>query len=441
MSKTKKHITNENYFDAIDTPNKAYSLGVLMADGSISRNHQVSISQKVENADLLNYLCDEFGFIGYYNLNPKRVKGGSKYYPRLSFVNKRLSKSLQRVGMIPSKTHKCRLPKLSKELMPYLVLGWFDGDGCIHISKQKSGSGFHTVFQISGTRKSMIDMYHYLNDLGIRVKYRHHDKNGKCYIVYAYAKETIKKIYDLFYSAYETNKIGMVRKKEIFEDILNTFNYVGTSETWFDDNNDFKINKYIKNKHIFNSCLIGMTIGSASVMSASRFRVHKGRSSIEDFILEAKVQTLKPYIEPVSFKKGLYAHYRDKKKFKYLHDNMIDASNACMKLPDNIIHRVNEWTLFFMYLDKGRVDNRNNNYIIINMKNFSRHDCEKLSTYLHKKYNLDLSVIKCSGNTSIKVTKKSLLEFIREPYAVFNTVLEDIVEPLKLPTPENTVMI
>lgn len=435
VTKTKKSITNEDYFNNIDTPNKAYSLGLLMSDGSISRNHSISISQKVENSDILNYLCEELGFVGYYNLGIGKSKskikyGRDKYYPCINFTNKRLSKSLQKLGMIPSKTHKCRLPVLSEELMPYLILGWFDGDGCIHISKQKNNNSYNTVFQISGTMKSMLDIYYYLNKRGIEVKYRHHNKNSNCYIVYCYKKESIKQLYDLFYNN-NNNRLGLIRKKKVFEEILDKFNYIGTSETWFDNKNDFISNKYIKNKHVFNSCIIGMALGNASVMSASRFRIHKGRSSMDNSILKAKVKMLESYIQPVRYIEGKYAHYRSKKRFKYIYDSMVSSktNNNKYLLPDNIIHRINDWVLFFMYLDKGRIDIKDSNCVIINMKNYTKHDCTKLSNYLNKRYSLDISVLKYSGNISIRLCRESLLELIREPLAVFNTVLDDIVKP------------
>ena len=50
----RKYTLNENYFDIIDTQEKAYIVGLLFSDGCISEiNNAISISLKEEDKDIL----------------------------------------------------------------------------------------------------------------------------------------------------------------------------------------------------------------------------------------------------------------------------------------------------------------------------------------------------------------------------------------------------
>jgi len=61
----KQNITkfNENYFDVIDNPDKAYWLGFLYADGAISSNNNtVELSLKSSDIKHLEKFRDNLGF-------------------------------------------------------------------------------------------------------------------------------------------------------------------------------------------------------------------------------------------------------------------------------------------------------------------------------------------------------------------------------------------
>lgn len=57
---SRKYNVNENYFDNIDTPNKAYILGLLYADGNNHiKNNTVSIALQEEDVEILRLINKE----------------------------------------------------------------------------------------------------------------------------------------------------------------------------------------------------------------------------------------------------------------------------------------------------------------------------------------------------------------------------------------------
>lgn len=124
---------NENYFDVIDSPNKAYILGLLYADGNNGKNHCVSISLQEKDKDILRKINIELQndkplkLIEYSTKNPN----WSNQY-QLSFTSKYMSSKLADLGMTPNKSLQLRFPTiLQKNYYSHFIRGYFDGDGSI----------------------------------------------------------------------------------------------------------------------------------------------------------------------------------------------------------------------------------------------------------------------------------------------------------------------
>lgn len=126
---------DENFFDNIDTEEKAYFLGFLYADGGRSGN-AVYLSLKEDDKHILdtfNNLLKTNKPLGHYvnNMN-------YKYY-RLAIQNKKLVSSLETLGIVKSKTFKINFPTWLKDyLIKHFIRGYFDGDGCITITKTRN---------------------------------------------------------------------------------------------------------------------------------------------------------------------------------------------------------------------------------------------------------------------------------------------------------------
>lgn len=134
-----RHFTlNENYFDVIDTGNKAYCLGLLYADGynCIDRD-LVKIELQASDKDILDKINKELGSdrdLKYSNKSSVNPNWQDTY--RLSIYNKHMSQMLARHGMVQAKSLILTFPQwLDNKLIPMFILGFMDGDG--HIAKEK----------------------------------------------------------------------------------------------------------------------------------------------------------------------------------------------------------------------------------------------------------------------------------------------------------------
>ena len=63
----RQYKINENYFDEIDTPNKAYILGLLYSDGSNTSNYEnkrycITITLKQDDCKILEDIKNEIGY-------------------------------------------------------------------------------------------------------------------------------------------------------------------------------------------------------------------------------------------------------------------------------------------------------------------------------------------------------------------------------------------
>lgn len=129
----KKSSCNEKYFEKINTPNKAYLLGFITADGAIIGKYSNSCSIEVheKDEDLLLFAKKEINpnaTITNCNYNKKTNK-------RISFSSKKMCEDLEKYGIIPNKSliiEKVPIEFIPQELLCYYFRGLIDGDGCIH---------------------------------------------------------------------------------------------------------------------------------------------------------------------------------------------------------------------------------------------------------------------------------------------------------------------
>ena len=140
---------NKDIFNSIDTEEKAYWLGFLYADGSVSKS-RYAIELTLQERDC-GHIVKFKNFIGLDNKISYR--GKQKAY-RYCFADKTIHTDLISKGCVPTKSLIVKFP--SEEQVPnnqirHFIRGYFDGDGTLYKDKyERWGCGF------IGT-KSMID--------------------------------------------------------------------------------------------------------------------------------------------------------------------------------------------------------------------------------------------------------------------------------------------
>lgn len=140
---------NSHYFETIDTPEKAFLLGFIMADGSIRRDsYQLTISQKESESWWLLNMIREF------------IQPDAK---NLTVSDFQISTDLRSKGIIPNKTYESTSETVDllwnsvpAEYKPDFLRGLLDGDGSIRWFYQKPTSKTQSChIQFTGNRYLM----------------------------------------------------------------------------------------------------------------------------------------------------------------------------------------------------------------------------------------------------------------------------------------------
>lgn len=136
--RTNRHKVDTTFFKEIDTEEKAYFLGMMMADGSVGTT-KTQFYLKLKDEDVIVKFkealkCDYS--IRHHN-NP------CNYILQVSCQE--LIDDLIKWGCTPNKTHTLQLPKIKENLMHHFIRGFMDGDGCIRVGKTRSTDYFDIV--------------------------------------------------------------------------------------------------------------------------------------------------------------------------------------------------------------------------------------------------------------------------------------------------------
>ena len=130
----RRYSLNEHYFDEINTPSKAYILGMLYADGcNFVEHHAVTLSLQECDRDVIDFVKSEIEYEGPVRINRlsrKNPKYNDQYV--LCINDEYMSNQLEKLGVVKAKSLILKFPDfITDELIPHFVRGYFDGDGCV----------------------------------------------------------------------------------------------------------------------------------------------------------------------------------------------------------------------------------------------------------------------------------------------------------------------
>lgn len=141
----RKYEIVEDFFDNIDTPEKAYAFGLLMADGYNNTDRgSVALGLSEGDRDVLDHLTaliqpnKPLQFVD--QVSNRRAGWKTKDQYRLVIANRHISQQLSRLGCGKAKTFSLTFPPesiLPRHLLNHFVRGYFDGDGSVCNYKHK----------------------------------------------------------------------------------------------------------------------------------------------------------------------------------------------------------------------------------------------------------------------------------------------------------------
>lgn len=127
----KRRVLLEDFSLKENTPEFDYIIGILATDGNITRN-MIRIEQADNNIEIL----ENFKAFLSNKVEIKRTKHHDQLYNLLRFKNQDICDYLYTFGITPKKSNTLKLKYLNWDVL----LGVFDGDGCLAMDKRKSGS-------------------------------------------------------------------------------------------------------------------------------------------------------------------------------------------------------------------------------------------------------------------------------------------------------------
>lgn len=126
-----KYTINHNFFENINTEEKAYFLGLMYADGNVSSKYNsIRISLVEADSYLLEALRD---LISPTHILYKRNYDVGNNQRSLEINSIKIKNDLIKLGCPPNKTFTITFPNSSivpEELIHHFIRGYFDGDGC-----------------------------------------------------------------------------------------------------------------------------------------------------------------------------------------------------------------------------------------------------------------------------------------------------------------------
>lgn len=211
----RKYNVNQNYFENIDSKDKAYFLGLLYADGYVN-NEGFYLSLCEKDEQILSVFKDYLKYGGSIKTK-KRTKETHCDQKQLNVFCSKISRDLTLLGCIQNKSHKTKYPTfLSDEFHSHFIRGVFDGDGSVY---DRGYDGL--VFSIIGNYDLIKGIQDVLID-NLDIPHRKLSKDNRCknnIVSFKYSgKEHLLKIYNFLYEG--SYDLLMERKYKKFKSFL-----------------------------------------------------------------------------------------------------------------------------------------------------------------------------------------------------------------------------
>ena len=205
-----------NYFEKIDTQNKAYFLGLIAADGSVFQCNKGKIvfSISLIDKDLLDLLSIEIcGSDKLVREVKRKYRDGSSKMYEIKFSDEIFTNNLISNGILINKTFTLDFPNIDEEFISHYIRGYLDGDGTVY---KFSGKLFIAFY---GNKIFIPKLRDYLfNNNILETKYAIIDRGNHCSIHISSKKANLS----MYNYIYNNSNIYLKRKKSMFDCALCT---------------------------------------------------------------------------------------------------------------------------------------------------------------------------------------------------------------------------
>lgn len=125
---------NESFFKSIDCESKAYFLGLLIADGNVSKGY-VRLSLVESDRHIIESFANELESTNKIYTRVRR-DGNSRNQACFALNSQEIVGDLAALGVSERKSFTVVPPEIETNLRRHMVRGMIDGDGCLSVSKR-----------------------------------------------------------------------------------------------------------------------------------------------------------------------------------------------------------------------------------------------------------------------------------------------------------------
>mgnify|MGYP000220825008 CR=1 FL=1 len=213
-----KYVIYSEYFNQIDTMNKAYLLGFLCADGWVTDRNEFGVVVKTSDAGILLFFKKELKT----DKEIKPVNEGEALELRLQ--NKHIADKLKEYGIVPRKSLILNIEtvidkaKLNSSQIKAFLLGYFDGDG--GFSKSKPTPKYNYIqfsSNITGTLETCNYFKKFFNNIGFMTKRNKDEKNNYTYRIGG--RNRVREAFSQLYEIVDKIDFFYKRKYDIYKEM------------------------------------------------------------------------------------------------------------------------------------------------------------------------------------------------------------------------------
>ena len=176
-----------DFFNVIDTEEKAYWLGFLTADGWISKNEVKNsgcVGIELKYSDLCHLKKFNKSIHGNYKIVDRWKQCHISKNPNkwnhmccIRIYSIDMYNSLTKLGFTNNKTYDCYIPDIPQTLIKHYIRGYFDGDGRFGLSNNRLWVSFCTASKsfndciVHELQKEdiQVQQYDYINEFGTQM--------------------------------------------------------------------------------------------------------------------------------------------------------------------------------------------------------------------------------------------------------------------------------
>lgn len=204
-----RYTVDEDYFEQIDTEEKAYILGFIYGDGCITNKNYTTLAIAVKDKDILEFIKKALNYSGPV----RRYDKNKGYIYSLRITNKKLTNDLKSHGVVPKKSKIVEFPtELKDEFILPFIFGLFDSDGYIYVPDEVYKWKQYRRLGFSGTKSIVQGVKTELEKYGFS-KTSLKSEKGETYTTHYVCKHV-----EMFYELYKESPYKLKRKFKKFKD-------------------------------------------------------------------------------------------------------------------------------------------------------------------------------------------------------------------------------